>query len=646
MLMRMHVRPWSPSGTASLLAHRGISARAVHLDHRVRLQNSYIPLGAVTDKNRKADEDGHQKLIRAGFLRQAHAGIFHLLPMGFRVQEKIKRLIDKHMQNIGASRVSLSSFSSPSLWRRSGRYSKIGSELFQLTDRKDARYLLSPTHEEEITSLVKQTVVSYKNLPLRLYQITRKYRDEFRPRKGLLRSREFMMKDLYTFDVSVKSALATYDEVRATYDRLFSEMRLPMLVAEASSGDIGGNLSHEYHLATSQGEDDVINCSTCGYTANSEIASSSMPIRQGHPTAKPTSEDVKVWHGISNDARTLVNVWYSGPAHEAASVNMHAVKRLVPNIDTGIEDATPNWWTALTGGTPFDDGEALDEYMCSRPSLRFVNLIDGSVAHLNIRSLAKKELAPVATPYSVAGAQVLGMPLPEYISRDNNDEPLRLLAIQDGDACPKCGSGVLRVEKAIELGHTFHLGDRYSKPMGVSINIPPSKIDQDEQAATPGSATDSTAEGSEEQDVKVHMQMGCHGIGVSRIMGAVADHLADDRGLNWPRAIAPYEVAILAHKDLEEEAVQVYDVLDRAGGGRDPALPPMAPLDLLLDDRDRSLPWKLKDADLMGYPVLVVLGKEWRETRRCEVQCRQLGVVELLPVDDLYSRVNQLLEKL
>lgn len=299
------------------------------------------------------------------------------------------------------------------------------------------------------------------------------------------------------------------------------------------------------------------------------------------------------------------------------------------------------------GGLPIDDdGESLYEYQASRPSLRFVNLIDGSVAHLDIRSLAKKELAELATPYSPLAAEILAMPFPQYISHDNDDEPLRLLAIQNGDPCPKCDSGALRVEKATELGHTFHLGDRYSKPMGASINIPWSEIEQGEQAAAPGSAADSTAEGLEEQDVKVHMQMGCHGIGVSRIMGAVAEHLADDRGLNWPRAIAPYEVAVLAHKDLEEEAVQVYDMLDRGGGSRDPALPPIAPLDLLLDDRDRSLPWKLKDADLMGYPVLVVLGKEWRGTRRCEVQCRQLGVVELVPVDDLYSRVNELLGKL
>lgn len=629
----------------SLLAHQRLSARAVHLDHRVRLQNSYVPLGAVTDKNRKAEEDGHSKLIRAGFLRQAHAGIFHLLPMGFRVQEKIKRLIDKHMQSIGASRVSLSAISSPSLWRKSGRYDKIGSELFQLLDRKDTPYLLSPTHEEEITSLVRQTVVSYKSLPLRVYQITRKYRDEFRPRKGLLRSREFMMKDLYTFDVSVKSALATYNEVRAAYDKLFSELRLPVLVADASSGDMGGDLSHEYHLATSQGEDDVIKCEDCGYTANAEVAETSLPIRQDPEIAKPTSADVKVWRGISKDRLTLVNVWYSGLARDTESVNIHAVKRLVPNIDTGIEDATDSWWTALRSPNEVE-GDAVGSCADSRPSLRFVNLVDGSIAHLSIRALAKEELAPAVLPFRREVAAELDVPLPEFISYDKSGEQLHLLAIQDGDPCPKCDSGALKVTQAIELGHTFHLGDRYSEPMGAFVNVPSLKIDQDEQATALDSVADSATKGSGEQEVKVHMQMGCHGIGVSRIIGAVADHLADDRGLNWPRVIAPYEVAVLAHKNLEGEAVQVYDMLDGGGTGRDAASPPMAPLDLLLDDRDRSLPWKLKDADLMGYPVIIVVGNEWGKTRRCEVQCRQLGVQEFVSVDDLYSRVNELLGKL
>ncbi|KAL8371009.1 hypothetical protein RB595_001047 [Gaeumannomyces hyphopodioides] len=645
MLARLRLGPWGPSGTTSLLACQRLSARAVHLDHRVRLRNSYVPLGAVTDKNHKAEEDGHSKLIRAGFLRQAHAGIFHLLPMGFRVQEKIKRLIDKHMQSIGASRVSLSAISSPSLWRKSGRYDKIGSELFQLLDRKDTPYLLSPTHEEEITSLVRQTVVSYKSLPLRVYQITRKYRDEFRPRKGLLRSREFMMKDLYTFDVSVKSALATYNEVRAAYDKLFSELRLPVLVAEASSGDMGGDLSHEYHLAISQGEDDVIKCDGCGYTANSEVAETSLPISQDPEIAKPASADVKVWRGISKDRFTLVNVWYSGPARDTECVNIHAVKRLVPNIDTSIENATDSWWTALRPPNEAEGG-LTDSYTDSRPSLRFVNLVDGSVAHLSIRALAKEELAPTVLPFRKEVAAELNVPLPEFISFDRHGERLHLLAIQDGDPCPKCDSGALKVTQAIELGHTFHLGDRYSEPMGASINVPSSKIDQDEQAIAPGSVAESTTRGSGEQEVKVHMQMGCHGIGVSRIMGAVADHLADDRGLNWPRTIAPYEVAVLSHKNLDEEAVQVYDMLVRGDSVRDAASPQMAPLDLLLDDRDRSLPWKLKDADLMGYPVIVVVGNEWEKTRRCEVQCRQLGVQEFVSVDDLYSRVNELLGKL
>ncbi|KAK7970211.1 prolyl-tRNA synthetase [Apiospora saccharicola] len=252
-----------------------ISKASTLARQRACLSRTWLPTGGLAQPDK---EDGHSKLVRAGYLRQSHPGVFHMLPLGLRVQEKLEKLIDKHMLSVGASKVSLSSLSSQALWERTNRLDAYGPELFRLTDRKDAPLILAPTHEEEITSLVSKLVTSYKNLPLRLYQIGRKYRDELRPRQGVLRSREFVMKDLYTFDASVEAALESYAEVRAAYSQLFDELKIPYVVAEASSGDIGGDLSHEYHLHSSMGEDMVISCNSCSYVANEELAVAKPPL--------------------------------------------------------------------------------------------------------------------------------------------------------------------------------------------------------------------------------------------------------------------------------------------------------------------------------------------------------------------------------
>ncbi|RYP69665.1 hypothetical protein DL769_005223 [Monosporascus sp. CRB-8-3] len=478
-----------------------------------------------------------------------------MLPLGQRVQEKLERLIDKYMKQIGASKVSLSSISSQALWEQTGRLQGYGPELFSFADRKNVSYLLAPTHEEEITTLVSRTVKSYKSLPLRLYQIGRKYRDEKRPRHGVLRSREFIMKDLYTFDYSTKSALSTYEEVRSAYSRLFAELKLPYLVAEASSGDIGGDLSHEYHLPASIGEDSVISCSSCDYVANEELAAArpegpnqSYTELYGRGVIRSEPEAARVWRGVSKDRSTLINVWY-------------------PEFPPGAK------------------GHGL-------PRL--------SDADLNIHAM-----------------KTVG-----------DGDPLNLIRIRDGDNCPRCSSGGLKVQKAIELGHTFYLGTRYSKPLGAHVRIPAALAENELDPASGDILT------------QVPMQMGCHGIGVSRIIGAVTDHLADDRGLNWPRAIAPFEVVVIPGRGFEEEGTIVAEAL---AGQCEPNATPKRHIDTALDDRSESLPWKMKDADLVGYPVLVILGRKWESERLCEVQCRRLEIKWQVSLAELPTYVDQLL---
>ncbi|KXX75440.1 Proline--tRNA ligase [Madurella mycetomatis] len=558
-----------------------------------RLSRVWFPSGGIAASG---VEDAYSKLIRAGFLRQPHSGIFHMLPLGRRVQDKVEALVARHMEDLlAASRVSLSSISAEALWEKSGRLENVASELFRFSDRRDVAYLLAPTHEEEITSLVARTVKSYKELPLRLYQITRKYRDEFRPRHGLLRGREFIMKDLYTFDSSVQSALETYDKVRTVYSKIFSDMRLPVLAAKASSGDMGGDLSHEYHLPTPLGEDRIVSCGSCGHVVNEEIADSAISEQV------PADTPFQVWRGITKDRTKLVNVWYpkftrslaGGELREYTDhdINLSAVKSVVPDLDAGVEDAL-SFWAAATAAETGTANEV-------------VNVVDVRLPSSLAETLGGN--APAVSGWPTALHQP-EPPLP-VSSRHGKSN---LLRIRTGDKCPQCVSGTLRVERAMELGHTFFLGTRYSEPLKAMTSMPPS-------------------------GQPIPMQMGCHGIGISRVIGAAAEHLADKTGLNWPVAIAPYSCVIIAGKDASDaDAMEVYHLISGAPGAGNQFL------DVALDDRQRPLPWKLTDADLIGFPVIVLLGREWRVAKRVEVQCRRLGMKQAVQLEDLPGVIEQL----
>lgn len=429
-----------------------------------------------------------------------------------------------------------------------------------------------------------------------------KFRDELRPRQGLLRGREFYMKDLYTFDYTNEAALETYEQVREAYSQIFiKEMKLPVLVAQASSGDMGGSLSHEYHIPTALGEDHVMSCHGCDYVANEELAES----RPAKAVFVDNTCHPKAWHGISKDRKTLVRVWYNSDQFSGDDISTHAVKQAFPDLDSGVEDPAPFWASAIKDFTTSDKSE-----------VRVVNLFDDRLpiemrSHTTLDSNDSRELQRLPVVNHTVGIS----------------NPFR---IKEGDACPHCDDGKLKVQKAVELGHTFHLGARYSEPLGASVSVPARLLPRH----------DGTEAG--EETTTVPIQMGCHGIGISRIVGAVADHLADERGLNWPRAIAPYQVVVVFNgKDtsLGRDAAHVYDQLVASGRRHD--------VDAIIDDRqDANMGWKLKDADLVGYPVIVVLGREWKASQRVEVQCRRLAHTELVPLKELRSRVQELLQKL
>jgi prolyl-tRNA synthetase len=569
------------------------------------------------------------------------------------------------MVRLGASKLSLSTFSSEELWQRTGRLESSKSELFQLEDRKGGKYLLSPTHEEEITSLVGSIVNSYKELPLRLYQISRKYRDEQRPRQGLLRTREFLMKDLYTFDATIEDALKTYDIVRQAYTEFFDEIKILYLTAEASSGEIGGDLSHEYHIPTPKGEDRIISCDACDYVANEELAESKVntTLRRFNPQRKfeaaidgtklstsfPKSgfageEDgerlidggqqaqlsANQWLGITKDRRTIVQAFLpkevkvetaDGVRTREPSINPYVLKSLCPQIDLSVKSPIAAWKEYRQAL------EAASEYVS--PIIIQVFDIRHQLTHTARRLPDLLESLFQGKPKAEGDHEYHDLPpIYEYPSQ------MDLVRIETGDPCPRCPEGILKVQTAVELGHTFHLGTRYSKPLDATVTATESL--QTLPQSNPNN-TRQTASNSNQ----IPMQMGCHGIGVSRLIAAVADSLADANGLNWPRVMAPFEAVVVPTKGQEDGAEEVYDILTQKENP-----PVLDALDTILDDRKKEFGWKLKDADLIGYPIIVVVGRDWKKGRECEVQCRRLGVKRNVAAMELRGEIEKMLQQL
>lgn len=465
------------------------------------------------------------------------------------------------------------------------------------------------------------------------------------------------MKDLYTFDSSKESALQTYETVRKAYAAFFDEFKIPYLTAEASSGNIGGDLNHEYHLPSSNGEDTIISCTSCTRVVNEELVGTDQPRARVTSPGFLTSDEenplridenspgsvlgfltgwegkYSVWRGISEDRRVLYEAIFPNQVEfrdgsevslRSTEINRHALKTYANDIDLSIEDPTGGW-------TLLQDNEKILQTSSFHGSPSIHRLYDYRLPQTFIEN------------YEVENQVSLSGPQLNPSTNDREYPPADLIKPHDGDNCSKCNTGTLRVQSAIELGHTFHLGTRYSDPLQAAF-VP----DHSSQASAGITASVvQSSESSEHAISKPHptslLQMGCHGIGVSRMIAAIAESLRDSKGLNWPRVMAPFEVVIVPTKGLDAEATAIYDLLveqksDEHSNGR---------IDAILDDRDKAFGWKLADADLIGYPIIVVLGRNWHTERACEVQCRRLdGWREIVPEGKLREMVQSLLERL
>jgi len=457
------------------------------------------------------------------------------------------------------------------------------------------------------------------------------------------------MKDLYTFDVSTKSAMETYGQVRAAYDKIFADLRIPVVASEASSGDMGGDVSHEYHMLSTAGEDEVVTCGSCGYAANMEVA------EQGHLPAEMRNVDTSthgVSTGVSTDMNTVVNVWYpldnpnSPETGVAGRINVRSVEAAVGGGARLLFDEQERLAAALARAVSLhtlrpkgNPGEDKSRSPTQQTKPRLINLVDKRL--LNPEMAGGDDVWTHRTqhwpgPVRTDSDNVVEDWDVSVRTADLNGEPLDLMAIREGSPCPRCSDGRLGVQTAIELGHTFHLGTRYSAALDATVTVPDTHLLDD-------AGQDARADGkpSSGAGTTVPMQMGCHGIGVSRIIGAVANRDLTGPGIPWPRAIAPYEVVVVAFpRTPDGDGERLYDLLADSGSE--------GTLDVVLDDRTEvSGPWRLQEAARVGYPVIVTLGARWKQGHReVALQCHRLGVEENVPYDEVRRRVHQLLLQL
>ncbi|MEU1487408.1 proline--tRNA ligase [Streptomyces sp. NPDC005752] len=557
---------------------------------------SRLMIKTLRDDPADAETLNHKLLVRAGYVRRTAAGIWSWLPLGKKVLENVTRVVREEMDAIGGQEVLLPALLPKEAYEASGRYDEYGDLLFRLKDRKGADYLLGPTHEEIFTQVVKDMCSSYKDLPVILYQIQTKYRDEARPRAGVLRGREFQMKDSYSFDTTDEGLAEAYRLHRAAYIRIFERLGLDHRIVSAVSGAMGGSASEEFLAPAPAGEDTFVDCPNCDYAANTEAvtykvtsaadASAAGAVEELDTPDTPTIESLAAHLGVPASA-TLKNL--------LVKVDGEIVAVGVPGdreVDLGKlgEHLAPAVVELVTA-----------EDFVGRPDL--VRGYVGPQGLEKVRYIADPRVAP-GTAW-ITGANKEGVHAKNVVAgRDFEvDDHLDVVVVEAGDPCPNCGAG-LQVDRAIEIGHIFQLGRKYADIFSLDV--------------------------LGQQGKPVRVTMGSYGIGVSRAVAALAEQTADDKGLCWPREIAPADVHVVAAgKALQTElALDVSEKLNAAG------------LRVLVDDRAGVSPGvKFTDSELIGVPKILVAGRRSAEGV-LELKDRRTGEREELTVDEAIARLT------
>ncbi len=517
---------------------------------------------------REAPQDAeivsHKLMIRAGMLRKLGGGLYTYMPLGLRALHKIEAIVREEMERAGAQETLFPILQPADLWKQTGRWETMGPGMFRVQDRKEAWFVLAPTAEEAFTALAKNEISSYRQLPCTIYQIQNKFRDEIRPRFGLIRGKEFIMKDAYSFDADEASADKSYKAMYDAYTRIFERVGLKAHPVEADTGDIGGNFSHEFMVFAASGEDGILACDTCGYAANQERAehkSVALPYtaEAGMPTEVATPEQ----HACEDVARYLKCPIDQVVKSLVVLANGQPVMVLVP----GNRELNELKLRRVLNGAKIEEADEATVAKVAGPC--------GSIGPvgLSIPVYADKALEGAAD--MVVGANKEGFHL-QHVSLARDAKVLAyedLVTVTEGDLCPKCGQP-LTIQRGTEVGQCFKLGQKYSKAFGATY------LDENGAPQT--------------------LTMGCYGIGVSRTLQAVVEQSNDENGIIWPASIAPYQVNLLILDPDNEEVVTKAEALAVALEAKG--------IDVFIDDRAERPGVKFKDADLIGLPVRVVAG--------------------------------------
>ncbi len=546
-------------------------------------------LATLRDDPQEAEIVSHKLMVRAGLIRKLSGGLYTFMPLGLRALHKVSRIVREEMDRAGAQEILMPALQPAELWERSGRLATMGPGMFRLKDRAERLMALGPTHEEVVTELLAGEVSSYRQLPCTVYQIQTKFRDEIRPRFGLMRAKEFIMKDAYSFDTSLEAADVSYQAMFDAYVRIFRRCGLDARPVEADTGDIGGKWSHEFMVLADSGEDGIVDCPACGYAANQERAE-----RADVPAADPecpppaavatpgarTIDDLTAFFGCTAERFIKTLIYLADGKPIAALVpgdrdlNEHKLKRLLNVKQLALADeATIENVTGAPVGFAGPVGLAIPVY--ADRALR------GAADRTTGANKADTHLTHVALARDAA------------ISAFDD-----LVVVGPGDACPRCGKP-MQLKRGIEVGHVFKLGTKYTESFEASFL---------------------TDKGQSEL-----MVMGCYGIGVTRTLQAVIEQSHDADGIVWPISVAPYAVSLLLLDPKDPTVCAVVDALEQALAARG--------IDVLVDDREERPGVKFKDADLIGCPIRVVVGAKGLAKGGVEIKLRTSKDVAVVPAE-------------
>ena len=572
----------------------------------MRFSKMYAKTLKETPKD--AEVVSHQLMLRSGMIKKLASGIYTYLPLGYRALQKVEKITREEMDRAGSQELFMPVLQPAELWKETGRWDAMGPEMMRLQDRHGRDFILGPTHEEVITDIIRNDISSYKSLPLSLYQIQTKFRDERRPRFGLMRGREFLMKDAYSFHASDESLDEEFENMKAAYTRVFERCGLKFRSVEADSGAIGGSGSQEFHVLAESGEDEIIYCNTCGYAANLEKAES--VVKEEITETKEELAEVEL--------RDTPNVAKIDDVCEYFGIPASKTVKAITYMDTLSLKA---YMVLQRGDYEINEVKLknllneTDLVMLSEADLIGYNLVKGYMGPYNIElgdmTLVADESVTKIINHTAGGNQVDTHYMNVNYGRDYTAHIVGdVRSVKAGEGCPRCSEGELESARGIEAGHVFKLGKKYSESMGATY------LDENGKTKT--------------------MTMGCYGIGVSRTMAAAIEQNNDENGIIWPMSIAPYLVDVIPASIKDADQLGLAEKLYAELKDKN--------IDTVIDDRKERPGFKFKDADLIGFPIKLIVGRGAKDGI-VEVKIRKTNEAFEVKAEEVVSFIEEIIAK-